>query len=197
MESRREADAREEERRTREIREKHPQLYALVTKRHEMILRAARAGLTGAAPENPEQVMREYLDKRLGLERLLRDVYEACGHRGNPTAKDLEMYKKWQHEWGFNHELICCAAEQASGAEGNKITYLDKVLEAWHEAGITEISQIRDKRGTGRKQYGKTVSAQQYTQRVYTEAELLAVSDDLFEEARKYRITSPENQTPV
>ena len=43
----------------------------------------------------------------------------------------------------------------------------------------------------------KTVSAQQYTQRVYTEAELLAVSDDLFEEARKYRTTSPENQTPA
>ncbi len=43
----------------------------------------------------------------------------------------------------------------------------------------------------------KTVSEQQYTQRDYTEAELLAVSDDLFEEARKYRITSPENQTPV
>ena len=134
-----------------------------------------------------EDAVREYLDKRLGLERLLRDVYDACGHRGNPTAKDLEMYKKWQHEWGFHHELICCAAEQASGAEGNKITYLDKVLEAWHEAGITEISQIRDKRGTGRKQYGKTVSAQQYTQRQYTEEELLAVSDDLIEEARRLR----------
>ncbi len=63
LERRREADAREEERRTREIREKHPQLYALVAKRHEMILRAARAGLTGAAPENPEQVMREYNEK--------------------------------------------------------------------------------------------------------------------------------------
>ena len=134
-----------------------------------------------------EDAVREYLDKRLGLERLLRDVYEACGHRGNPTAKDLEMYKKWQHEWGFNHELICCAAEQASGAEGNKITYLDKVLEAWHEAGITEISQIRDRRGPGRKQYGKTVSDQQYTQRQYTEEELLAVSDDLIEEARRLR----------
>ena len=46
------------------------------------------------------------------------------------------------------------------------------MLEAWHEAGITEISQIRDRRGPGRKQYGKTVSAQQYTQRQYTEEEL-------------------------
>lgn len=34
---------------------------------------------------------------------------------------------------------------------------------------------------------GKTVSAQQYTQREYTEEELLAVNDDLLEDARKYR----------
>lgn len=34
---------------------------------------------------------------------------------------------------------------------------------------------------------GKTVTAQQYTQRDYSEEELLAVSDDLIEEARKYR----------
>ena len=31
------------------------------------------------------------------------------------------------------------------------------------------------------------MSEQQYTQRQYTEEELLAVSDDLIEEARKYR----------
>ena len=34
---------------------------------------------------------------------------------------------------------------------------------------------------------GKTVSAQQYTQRDYTEEELSAVSGDLIEEARKQR----------
>lgn len=36
----------------------------------------------------------------------------------------------------------------------------------------------------------KVVSAQQYTQRQYTEEELLAVSDDLMEEARKRRDTA-------
>ena len=37
---------------------------------------------------------------------------------------------------------------------------------------------------------GKTVSAQAYTQRQYTEDELLAVSDDLLEEARRLRGTA-------
>ena len=80
--------------------------------------------------------------------------------------------------------MICAAAEQARNAEGGKIPYLNKVLETWHEAGITDISQVQAQKAPIKR---KTVSEQQYTQRQYTEEELLAVSDDLIEEARKYR----------
>ena len=45
----------------------------------------------------------------------------------------------------------------------------------------------RDGPGSGSGKPGKTVSAQQYGQRKYTEAELLAVSDDLIAEARAAR----------
>lgn len=130
-----------------------------------------------------EEAVREYLDKRRGLEMLLREVFEACGHRGKPTAADLLLYNKW-HGWGYNQEMICAAAEQARNAEGGKIPYLDKVLETWHEAGITELAQVQARKTPVKS---KTVSEQQYTQRQYTEEELLAVSDDLIEEARKYR----------
>ena len=130
-----------------------------------------------------DEAVREYLDKRRGLEMLLREVFETCGHRGNPTAADLLLYNKW-HGWGYDQEMICFAAEQARNAEGSKIAYLNKMLEAWHEAGITEISQVQAQKSPART---KTVSEQQYTQRHYTEEELLAVSDDLIEEARKYR----------
>ncbi|MBR6185459.1 MAG: ATP-binding protein [Clostridia bacterium] len=67
FERKRDKNAREEARRQREIGEKHPDLYALMKQRHEMILSAARAGLTGAAPENAEQVMREYNEKIAAL----------------------------------------------------------------------------------------------------------------------------------
>ncbi len=130
-----------------------------------------------------EESVREYLEKRRGLEVLLREVFEACGHRGNPTAADLLLYNKW-HSWGYNQEMICAAAEQARNAEGGKLPYLDKVLETWHAAGITDLSQVQARKPPAKR---KTVSAQQYTQREYTEEELLAVSDDLIEEARKYR----------
>ena len=144
---------------------------------HALLERWKGKGLT------TEEAVREYLDKRRGLEMLLREVFESCGHRGKPTAADLILYNKW-HSWGYNQEMICAAAEQARNAEGGKIPYLDKVLEAWHEAGISDIAQVQARKKSEKK---KTVSEQQYTQRHYTEEELLAVSDDLIEEARKYR----------
>ncbi|MBQ6803698.1 MAG: DnaD domain protein, partial [Clostridia bacterium] len=84
-------------------------------------------------------------------------------------------------------ELLLYAAEQSRGAQGSKIAYLDKILSTWHEAGITDISQVKARKKPEYAPRGKTVSAQQYTQREYTEEELLAVSDDLIEEARKQR----------
>ncbi len=67
------------------------------------------------------------------------------------------------------------------------MAYLNRVLETWHEAGITDISQVQARKSPAAPVKKKTVSAQQYTQRQYTEEELLAVSDDLIEEARKRR----------
>ena len=134
-----------------------------------------------------EDAVRQYIGKVAEINALLKEVFEACGHNGRPTDADRKLYEKWKG-FGYDQELILCAAEQARSAEANKIGYLDKVLEMWHEAGITDISQARArKKPEEKKKSGKTVSAQQYGQRQYTEEELLAVSDDLMEEARKRR----------
>ena len=135
---------------------------------------------------NTEDTVRAYMNRRLEMNAVLKEVFEACGHNGRPTETDRRLYEKWQG-FGYNQELILCAAEQARNAEANKMGYLDKVLEMWHEAGITDISQAKARERTGSKPAGKRVSAQQYSQRQYTEEELLAVSDDLIEEARKQR----------
>lgn len=66
-EQKRRKNAREEARRQREIEEKHPELFSLMSRRHEMILSAARAGLSGAAPQNAEEIMREYNAKIAAL----------------------------------------------------------------------------------------------------------------------------------
>lgn len=134
-----------------------------------------------------ESEVREYLERFREANLALREIFEACGHRGRPTEADRTLYQKWRG-FGMNQELLLQAAEQARAAEGNKLGYLDKVIEAWHEAGITDISQARAQRPAPAAQRpGKTVSAQRYAQRSYTEMELNAISDDLFEEARKNR----------
>ncbi len=133
-----------------------------------------------------EEAVREYLGQYREANLALRELFEACGHSGRPTEADRKLYEKWRG-WGYGKELLFCAAEQARSAEGGKIAYLDKVLETWHEAGIVSVEQARGRKKPDRPSKTKTVSAQQYGQRQYTEAELLAVSDDLIEEARKQR----------
>ncbi len=133
---------------------------------------------------NAEEV-KNYIRERLEWNASLREIFEACGQSGKPEENDRALYRKWRG-WGYDQELILCAAEQAAHAD-KKMLYLDKVLETWHEAGIMDVSQARARKKTASGEKRRQVSAQQYAQRQYTEEELLAVSDDLIEEARKQR----------
>ncbi len=132
-----------------------------------------------------EDSVRAYLEKFRETNLAVKEVFAACGHTGKPTAADRQQYEQWRG-W-MSKELILFAAEQARAAEGSKLNYLNRVIETWHEAGITQLSQAKAQKKPEARRGGKTVSAQQYEQRSYTEEELLAVSDDLIEEARKQR----------
>lgn len=136
-----------------------------------------------------EEAVQSYIGQYKQKNLALRELFDACGYEGRPTEADRQLYDKWTG-WGYGRDLLLFAAEQSRGAQGSKLAYLDKVLEAWHEAGITQLSQAKAghrKEPAPKGRGGKTVSAQQYGQRDYTEEELLAVSDDLIEEARKHR----------
>ena len=63
FEQRRQENAWEEDRRQREIENKHPELFSLMQKRHEMVLGAVRRGLSGGEMEDPEALMRSYNEK--------------------------------------------------------------------------------------------------------------------------------------
>ena len=134
-----------------------------------------------------EAETRAYLFRVREENTLLREMFTACGYQGRPTEKDRLMLQKWRAT-GMNDDLLLQAASQARMAEGSKLAYLDKVLAAWHEAGITDVSQARPSaaaRKTPARQ--KQVSAQGYAQREYTEEQLALVSEDLIEEVRRNR----------
>ena len=138
-----------------------------------------------------ERAAQEYLARFREANIALKEIFDACGHAGKPAESDRLLYEKWK-KWGMDRDLLLFAAEQSRVAEGSKIAYLDKVLQMWHEAGITDISQASARKrpqrpAQGAQPQGKIVNAQRYGQRDYTEAELLSVSEDLLEEARKQR----------
>ena len=71
------------------------------------------------------------------------------------------------------------------GVEGNKLRYMDSVVCAWHDAGITDVSQVQLLKKAPAKDQPKQVRAQQYTQRQYTDADLAFGDSDLMKEAAK------------
>ena len=138
---------------------------------------------------NREQAL-AYIAETNAANRVLYAVFSACGLSGKPTNADRTLYKKWC-SWGFGEELLLLAAEQSRGAD-NKLPYMDKVLEAWHEAGVTAPEQVSARqaahaRGRGTapaaQRPARQVSAQQYTQREYTDEELNRQTLELLEEA--------------
>lgn len=133
-----------------------------------------------------EKKVTEYLARIREQNTLLRRLFDACGHRGRPTEGDRQLLEKWRG-FGMDDALLLQGARQAAVAEGSKMAYLDKVLEAWHDAGVTDVSQARPMKKKAAGTPAKQVSAQQYEQRQYTEEELALVSEDLFEEVRKRR----------
>ena len=80
----------------------------------------------------------------------------------------------------YSLDWLLEAIKRAGLGKSQTWAYVDGILRSFRQRGGI------DEPGTG-KAVGKTVSAQQYGQRQYTEEELLAVGDDLMAEARKLR----------
>ena len=170
---------------------------------HEVVLLAAQAcSRTGGKAESMDQLLQAWLEKGLTdeeavkahLDRIrlvdteLKKVFEALAYRGKITAEDRALYEKWQ-SFGYGTDMMCAAASQSRDIDGHKIRYLDSVLGAWHEAGITDVAQAlvapRKDQKKPEKNNRRTVNAQQYGQRNYTEQDLAFGAQDLLKEAEQ------------
>ena len=117
-----------------------------------------------------------YFEEVHRLNAALQPILEACGQRGIVTVGDRALYRKWK-ESGFNDEMLLIAARQARSA-AKKLPYIDQILTAWKNAGVATPEQAAAFTAP-QPEGGKRVSAQQYTQHRYTEAELENRTDDL------------------
>jgi DNA replication protein DnaD len=166
----------------------------------EIILTAAReCGHNGKDTEEILKLLQSWkekgLDSRTDVEdyvkafhdqtALIRELRKIWGTNENRIGKtDRSLVSKWESEFGFSKEAILAAAPFASEAK-MPMAYLDRILTDDHQKGITDPETIRKEHGkakTAVKAGGKTktVSAQEYDQRDYTD-----VQQKLMDEQRK------------
>lgn len=123
-----------------------------------------------------ETQVKAYLDEYHHINSALKNLFAVMDYGSSPTEKDRELYRKWV-SYGYDNALLTLAAEQSRQAQSHKVSYLDAVLRAWHEAGITDVSQASARGAqrpaqTSAAKPARVLNAQNYTQREYTSKEM-------------------------
>ena len=72
-----------------------------------------------------------------------RQLRKTAGlHAPRPTSDQCDYLRRWQREFRFGMEMICLAYEEMADHTGKlSFSYMDKVLEGWHSAGIKTPEQ--------------------------------------------------------
>ena len=116
-----------------------------------------------------------------------KEVLDKLGTRVSP----ISIQKAYQSLLDVApHDMIVLAAEQVSRRRGI-FSDIEPQLIAWKEKGVTDAAKARQLMAApplpGQRRTGKSVSAQQYSQREYTEQELAGSGiAELLKEAQKY-----------
>lgn len=81
-------------------------------------------------------------DKKQHSENVLA-VKTAFGISSNLVPAQLEFVDKWFNEWHFSKEMVseACSRTMANISQPN-FSYADTILNAWHEKGFTDLSQV-------------------------------------------------------
>lgn len=112
-----------------------------------------------------------------------RQIEEAARRWGLPWNEgSMIQARDWARS--FTLEWLLLAIETSGKGKEQTWRYVGGILKSWKENGGPDAPKKQ------RASPGKTVSAQAYQQREYTESELNAVSDDILAEARKRRNTA-------
>lgn len=82
------------------------------------------------------------LERRSGVEEELRRAME---RQSKFTKKEREFISVWTGEWGFGTDMIMLAYERAAErVSGNPFTYMNAILQSWHNSGTATAQQAED-----------------------------------------------------
>ncbi|MGN0240335.1 MAG: DnaD domain protein [Candidatus Weimeria sp.] len=72
-------------------------------------------------------------------------VKKAFAISANLNDVQLNYVDKWFNEWHFSKEMVTTACNKTmTNIAQPKFNYADSILEAWHEKGITDLSQVEE-----------------------------------------------------
>lgn len=66
------------------------------------------------------------------------------GLYGMVKVGERDLYVKWHVTWRMSHGVIARAAKETVGAANASFKYLDRVLEDWHERGVTSLEDCEE-----------------------------------------------------
>lgn len=108
---------------------------------------------------------------------------EICSQIGRKLKKNMTHYdeilvNKWVADFGYGMDIIELALENAVRLSEPNLNYFDKILESWHEAGLTSAEEIRKlqknkahMRQLKRKKRGQSSKAEEaFEQREYEDS---------------------------
>ncbi|MFZ5944164.1 MAG: DnaD domain-containing protein [Bacillota bacterium] len=108
------------------------------------------------------------------------EVKRRLGQKNNPTEVEKECYQKWFNEWKFSHEMILLAVEQTIHATDPSFSYIDKILENWHQAGVKTpdaLTPYLEKRKNYKKQNRGTDGGGQSSKKQYVNSYIRDLND--------------------
>jgi DnaD/phage-associated family protein len=91
---------------------------------------------------NTLQKAEEYIEKHEAIYGTARAVLKYLGIHRSPSRPELELVRKWIHEWGFSREALISACKDTAKVQHPTFNYLDQVLSRHHQAGAQDPLSI-------------------------------------------------------
>ena len=128
----------------------------------------------------------QYLSARNAAEEIARQMYIRAGIQGLPGRKEKDSVFTWLNSWHMEAETALYAAELSAGVS-RPFTKAAKLMEGWHEKGITTLIAARDHQEAALNKPEKTTASRpshfmNHDQRRYSAEALSSIGINLLEE---------------
>ena len=130
--------------------------------------------------------VREYLSAQNAAEEIARQMYIRAGIQGLPGRKEKDSVFTWLNSWHMEAETALYAAELSAGVS-RPFAKAAKLMEGWHEKGITTLIAARDLQESALNKPENAKSHKpshfmNYNQRRYSAEQLSSMGLNLLEE---------------